>query len=510
MKKVYTMFKLFVATVLISFAGKANAAVTADDLVGTYSFTADFVLDSNHELAELLTGSFTFEIYKDEQGYYAVRNFAMEGQRTYFSLEEGILKFNSAELSSGVDFADEKGSYPYEWPDMYYPTWSVDGEGNITIPDFTVVECDYANKLTTIVAKYSNCQVTKTAGKPEDPKDDAVNFAGTYTVTGTKMDYSNGIPPTSGEGTFTLSIDEDGLVTEIAGYEVTELANWGYVIKGKTEGSKFVISVENAALTLGAEYDVLGDGNSVWSGAYDSEGTIELSLKDGEYSITDFSVWSCSWSTEGLAYAIKYYWTGMAVAKEGGEDVEPEPAVNVAGTYTVTGTKFDYTNGTPPTSDEQATFTLSIDEDGNVYEIAGYEVPDVYGAQGVYGKISENSFVISPVANSSLSLGMVFDKLGDDSANAYNDEGSITLNYSNGAWTMSDFSVWQFDWSTSEYTLKYYWTGLTVTKTSDTVSISSIAPEATAKANDGKFIENGKIVIVRNGVKYNVNGVAIK
>ena len=78
MKKVYTMFKLFVATVLISFAGKANAAVTADDLVGTYSFTADFVLDSNHELAELLTGSFTFEIYKDEQGYYAVRNFAME------------------------------------------------------------------------------------------------------------------------------------------------------------------------------------------------------------------------------------------------------------------------------------------------------------------------------------------------------------------------------------------------------------------------------------------------
>lgn len=516
MRKFYSFFKLYVAAaLLITFAGKANAEettdkqLTANDLVGTYSFTADFDLDNSNELSELLTGSFTFEIVKDGQGYYAVKGFAIENQQTYFSFEGGAIMFNSAELSYGtLDFADANGSYPYGSP-MYYPTWNVDSEGNITIPDFTVVTCDYQNSSATIVAKYSNCQVTKIAG--EDPKEDeeTVNFAGTYTVKGAKYDYSNGMPPAiDNEATFTLSIDDDGIVTNIAGYDVTELANWGYVIKGKVEGSKYIISVDGAALTLGQEYDVLGDGNSAWSGSYDSEGTIELSLKDGKYSITDFTIWSCTWNSENNEneYKFKCWWTGMEVTKEGGE--EPiEPTIDFVGTYTVTGTKVDYT-GEVITSGTES-FTLSIDEDGNVYEIAGYKVPGVEGyGQYVYGKVNGNTFVMSPTGYMYLTLGETYDVLGDGSyAEEYDSTSSISLKYVDGTWEMDAFSVWEG--YKGQYTRKYYWTGLTVTKVSDEVSISSIAPAAAVKA-DGKFFENGKIVIIRNGVKYNTNGVIIK
>ena len=509
MKKIYTQFKLyFVAVLLLAFAGKANAEVTADDLVGTYSFTADFAPNNDNELAELLTGNFTFEIIKDNDGYYAVKNFALERQLTYFDFKEGTITFNSAELSYGLlDFADENGSYPYAWPDMFELKWYVDGDGNITIPDFTVVTCDYMNSSATLVAKYTNCVVTKQA---EEPKP-AVSFAGTYTVTGTKMDYTNGLPPSSSNGSFKLVIGEDGVVTAIAGYEdLSGPIGYGYVIKGTTEGNKFVISVENAALGIGAEYDVLGDVGSAYSGTYDSEGTIEISFKDGAYSITDFSVWQYSWNT--TEYTLKYYWSNLDIAKEDGEDPTPEPAVSVAGTYTVTGTKYDYTAGGTPTSAE-ASFTLSIDEEGNVYEIAGYEVPDVYGAQGVYGKIGENTFTISPVGNSSLSVGQIFDKLGDSNAYEYNDEGTITLSHADGAWTMTDFSVWQAAWEAGgyTYTLKYYWMGLTVTKTSDEVvnginainaqpetgAVYNLQGQKVEKAQKGLYIINGKKVVMK-------------
>lgn len=59
-----------------------------------------------------------------------------------------------------------------------------------------------------------------------------------------------------------------------------------------------------------------------------------------------------------------------------------------------------------------------------------------------------------------------------------------------------------------EYDGKRYNYEFTLTNNPDVVSINGIAAK-TAKA-DGKYMENGNIVIVRNGVKYNVAGAIVK
>ncbi len=44
----------------------------------------------------------------------------------------------------------------------------------------------------------------------------------------------------------------------------------------------------------------------------------------------------------------------------------------------------------------------------------------------------------------------------------------------------------------------------------DITGVASVEAAAEAKAQDGKFIENGKIVIIKNGKKYNANGQQVK
>ena len=44
----------------------------------------------------------------------------------------------------------------------------------------------------------------------------------------------------------------------------------------------------------------------------------------------------------------------------------------------------------------------------------------------------------------------------------------------------------------------------------DITAVDNVEAAAEAKAKEGKFIENGKLVIVKNGVKYNAAGAQVK
>ena len=43
----------------------------------------------------------------------------------------------------------------------------------------------------------------------------------------------------------------------------------------------------------------------------------------------------------------------------------------------------------------------------------------------------------------------------------------------------------------------------------DITGVANVEAAAEAKAKEGKFIENGKLVIVKNGVKYNAAGAKL-
>ena len=323
MKKIYTQFKLyFVAALLLAFAGKANAEVTIDDIAGTYKFKATLTINDN-DYAELLTDEFTFTIANNSG--LQIKGFIVESQSCYAGLSDGQIAFNQQYMDPNgvITLSNTNGDYPYGNPPIF-PTWNVDDKGNITIPDFTVLSSlNHGAQTAEIAALYSNCVVTKQA---EESKP-AVSFAGTYTVSGTQYYYNTDADVVSAEMSFTLSIDEEGNVYEIAGYEVPEV-NGAQGVYGKIDNNTFTISTGNSYLTLGQTYYTLGDVGSAYSGKYDSEGTIVLSYSGDTWSITDFSVWESTWDAGEFKYTLKYFWTNLTVTKKDGAGNE-EPGDKV-------------------------------------------------------------------------------------------------------------------------------------------------------------------------------------
>ena len=61
-------------------------------------------------------------------------------------------------------------------------------------------------------------------------------------------------------------------------------------------------------------------------------------------------------------------------------------------------------------------------------------------------------------------------------------------------------------WCNAAYEAADVWKKFTIVEDAVTAGIAEIETKDREKA--GKFLENGKIVIVKNGRKYNINGLA--
>ena len=126
MKRFYTQFKLyFAAVLLLAIAGKANAQVTADDLVGTYSFKADLTI-VDEELGELLSSDFTFTIAKNSATNLQISGFPIETASIPSTFGDGTISFNWQDVNNTYvyNFANINGDNPYG-DSRFYLTWGI-------------------------------------------------------------------------------------------------------------------------------------------------------------------------------------------------------------------------------------------------------------------------------------------------------------------------------------------------------------------------------------------------
>lgn len=164
-------FLLFTIMCLMAFAGKAQIA-SMTDLLGEYKFTSDMTVTADGEKF-FKAGRFAAEsnvVIKQDNIYLA----AVEGLAgATAGATMGIQQFdatskkfwthnansNSPWVSANIGMTTPDGANPYNGGytlEFYY-----DEKGNITIPDFALVQAKNYNAATaTILAQFTNCKLT--------------------------------------------------------------------------------------------------------------------------------------------------------------------------------------------------------------------------------------------------------------------------------------------------------------------------------------------------------------
>lgn len=315
-----------------------------------------------------------------------------------------------------------------------------------------------------------------TGGEVTPPAEPA-SFEGTYTVFGYYYDYAAG--NYSDDTSFLLVIDENNVVSQIAGYDLTALAEQGFTIYGEVDGNTFTFtSPSGFYLSFDRPFPILG-GNP-WDSAYTDEG-IEMTFENGKYDLSDFSIWlydvTDGSKTKQLAWIIEDVKVGDVADDEPGD--EPGEEEDYTGTYTVTGTYVSYVDGVAsnPVNDSFL-MTIVFDDYGDygLTAFAGYDVPDYYGDPACY--LEDEGDVLSIYTTGMwcwLSLGEVSDLVGPADTDAYNEDGVVNIKFnSNEEGEISDFTVWQLNSESGEYTLLASWSNLTFVAGDQTSAVESI------------------------------------
>ncbi len=178
MKKNY-FFGALMSLMLVLFALPVKAQVESlADLFGKYQFTADMeVMAGMDKYAEQLSADCEAEISKGAVYDAQIVGFAGATSQmniNAISTEKKMIKAtnpNTPQLWDALYLANENGDYPFGVFDNEKGEWTVESYGPvymsydpatklITIPDFTVVTCDFDNSKATVVAKFTNVKMT--------------------------------------------------------------------------------------------------------------------------------------------------------------------------------------------------------------------------------------------------------------------------------------------------------------------------------------------------------------
>lgn len=415
---------------LLAFCGAATAQaqVTAADLNGTWTFTCEFdLVDDDYE--GIVFGDSQVQIASNSNGLTITNFLFSEFQEHdvlwYASFDEstGEIKFNFAtpDANFPISLTDIEGSFPYDssFIPTYVEIWNVDNAETITVPDFSVVYCNFADSSTDMIATVKNGKLIK--NEDSGNSGTITDFSGTYTVTGYKCNVPN---DKWSNITYDITVEKsdspyfDYQITSFAGYEGTDIV-------ATAEGNTLTIS-NLAYQGLVPDYSkFLGQGN-IRATEYDNDATITLSYVNGKWLLSDFTVWTGTYPDyvlEDFYQALSITWTGTD--EDGDEN-------SFVGTYKVTGSNTIFDNGTYVESNSNAEFTMVIiegEEENEYYitEILGYNTAPEIDGYGTY------YYVVAMAEGNQLTIDL----------SAY---GNGTLQQG-----MNGVTLAQLDWNSTEY-----------------------------------------------------------
>lgn len=288
--------------------------------------TGDFILNQE-DYADYFTGEFDFRIAGTSLSPM-VENFLYEGGNFNCNYEpsSGVLTITTITLkptaqSPWLAFAPAEGGFHGITLASGNPLrLSVNEEGELMIPDFEVGTFSASPEpaITEIYAGYKNI-ITEFIGKDIGPDEVAEkSFAGRYSFTGVKTDYTDPSNPVEIPFDFDLVIEYDetsnwpNRLVEIAGYtltpEVVENKNTLYTIEGNTlaymtalsNGVIFElepgVSTDDPEVAYVNSYNFGSENTRRWNQNDDS---IIFTLEsETEYSLQPFTIWHNYWTEQ--------------------------------------------------------------------------------------------------------------------------------------------------------------------------------------------------------------------
>ena len=288
----------------------ANAAYPSKgDFDGYYKYESEGFTLLDESYSEYLTPEIVFEITTSPSGSVSVVGFLTTSTAEY-DQQTGVLTLNSVFFKpTGV--ADYLGIAPLPggWTGMSGLSankmkWQITEKGDIEIPDFDVVTFSGSTVLSTI-AEYRNGSVSSTDAPIGGVEQEVKNFAGTYSLKGTKFSYTYGtsLPPETTSMDFDLVINDNNQITSIGGYTLTTQDVRNGRNKGRAVGNELIL---DAATSNGVKWQqvatpddgtyteawLLGGPDIMDWNQLDPNNRIIFTLNDdGSYSLSPFTLW---------------------------------------------------------------------------------------------------------------------------------------------------------------------------------------------------------------------------
>lgn len=465
MKKITLLKLTAVVALFLAFTGKASAA-----LPGEYTFKADvsYAGDISADVKALLPATFDFTL--EENQYYddrvALKNFLWNGVNITLNFDAGKLTprnfaYISHDEAMFALFMSDPG-FTVGYGECYEFEWTVNADGSITIPEFTVGKAEYTGYPypTSKVATYSNITVKpkgeEGGGDSGDTGTPPASILGAYTFNG-NVEYAANLKE---ETKAVLPTSFDFNISMSGGFNSkTQITDFLFF----DESVKVTYNAETGAITPnygqsfayfgvpGVEYMVvLGNADgSVYGSDYEFEWTVN---SKGEITLPTFTV------VDFVGNVLATYSNGKATPQGGGGggDVTPNHDFsNVSVTYNWYKTVDGVT--TP------AKMTVSINDQNQLTAIAGYQTTEKaleYGYMGgtvkgdvwslsdaapAYVEFNETTGGGIVISDSTELEGGVTNSSGQIEGQTINLNPNITVTYDNGNYIFSPstIAVWQ-------------------------------------------------------------------
>lgn len=316
-------------------------------------------------------------------------------------------------------------------------------------------------------------------------------FTGTYTVTGTKTAYSDTGYPFPTQSSFTMVINENDQLIEVGGYAMSKrVIEYNYCQGWVTGGNTWTLPIN---LTSMIESTIIGDKNLLMLGTGmeyvpdtdEAEKNIKITYdaSTGKYSMSQFTIFKGG-------YEVFDYWDNLTVVKDsdvpregnhpgdyddggnqgGGND---EYSKVFGGVYTISGTRTDFTSGTPKVTNE--TFTVTINAYNELVSMLGYNnLTDLLSSGYNKFSVKDNTYFLTNGAFQMAGQYVggkpseEFILLSGDNTSKYDSSTGFSLTDDNGSWSMTPFTIWSATSESGElnenskYILLYEWTDLKV------------------------------------------------
>lgn len=351
MRKISTILAGVLLSMVLFSSVDVYASLNPTDIQGHYIFSAKIDL-KNNDFADILLNNNTVTIAAAGSEAVTLENFvykctrrAETGGYDWIGSDQIEIQYNNLDgnYSSALPyyFADADGK---NWDNIsnniFHFLLTQDSSGNFTSVPFTVVSVQ--NGVGTIIASYTDVVLTLV----DQDQGDTFDFAGSYTVTGTKTTYSNGSltnPTVENNASFDMVIQinpEDNTSGDVsltfdqfAGYDnITALNEYGSgmyatvnentatIFSGQTILSSYSENSNYYSVILGGPDIDLGDDNEP---LIDNDARISLSYSNGIYTLGDFTVWLSKVFPSPVENTILTQWSNLTVTpKQGGNFVE--------------------------------------------------------------------------------------------------------------------------------------------------------------------------------------------